>query len=1262
MARGLIYAATLSLCVMSMGSMRADVVPAASAGAHIGAGSIAAGRAHTVIAKPDGRVFAWGAGGRGQLGVGGFADRWSPTLVPDLVGIVAVGAGAAHTVALSTGGDVFSWGANTDGRLGDGTRKRRDRPVRVAGLVAVKAIAAGRAHTLALTADGRVFAWGLNANGQIGNGRKAAVLTPVQVPLTDIVAIAAGNAHSLAVTRDGRLFAWGRNDFSTLGDGTTKDRATPVMIGLQDVVSVAAGGAHSLALLRSGAVYSWGRGAGGELGTGSTKVASTPKMIPGLVASAIDAGRHFSGAITTAGQVLTWGANASGQLGDGTTVRRLRPVPVIGGNGVTSLALGAVHGAAVTAEGDIRTWGEGELGRLGSGNVTDHTAPVEIISDVPDWGSEPGGEPEPIDAVPPRIRAVVSPELHEGWMTDPVSVAFECEDDIAIASCSAPMVVRQDGSTQVTGTAVDRAGNRSTTSVTINLDLQPPSLTVVDPVEDTTHEAEEVVVSGTIADLASGVTEATCNGAQLAIAGGAFQCAVHLHPGRNDIVIDARDAVGREASTAVTVSRVGAPTELFLTPAARTVGFNEVARLTLRDQFGAVVERAAWRSDDDTVVTVSGDEPPVLTAVGLGATIVVAEKDGLRAEALIRVVPDFTPGDERWRLPASPLLTAEPPVFANRVAPDSPFLFAIDSEDWDKKVVRAVSEDGEVLWQQYLAGVPFLGDAFGGVVAGIPDAIGDFRALVRIGSGTTKPWRYTSPGIIERPAQASDGTLYAVETLPAGGVNPDGHAVTDKFAVVIDGATGRLLSRTRFTRDVNEFISAHDGEVIHTVPPVFCRSYRYETAPETVGPVAGADGKGYFVVRRHKIIKRDSCNEPLARRPDRTIEMGIDLIAVSRTSPAKTTAVYSTACTAALGTGFPCDHPARAVQLMPDGIGGTLVTWERGTQMVGPSVFVQKSMTRVETDGTIAERNVDFNFSIEMVGQSGVALTYGDGWKAMDVTNGDVKWSGLLSDLTPLAARPDNGVAAFDWNTSELAMVNASGEIESRQPFALDYRSVNSGGSWVGLKGEGLASVTGAFDDATRWSPFRGDAQGRLTVRRPGMGISVKSHSAVSSIPVFHSSIKIAPINQSWMADWYAARPQLTPVRDLFKNLYITLGAGLPNGQDTTVNCFVPGADILVSEFNRDGDLNKPAKQWTDVPVAEADEAAAIQRLLDYHERYSDNAPYACFPDSLSGFYNSNSYARSLLEHASLRPNGREPKTPSPGWRTIIPKQFFPPR
>lgn len=1260
----LVSAAWLVVCASTTGAERA-VARVDDTRAHVGRGSIAAGRAHSVLAAPDGRVYTWGAGGRGQLGDGTLRDRWTPTMVAGLEGIVAVSAGAAHTVALSHAGEVFAWGANADGRLGDGTSRRRPSPVRVLGLTNVRMIAAGRAHTLALTSDGRVFAWGLNEDGQVGNGKKVSASRPVRVTgLDDVVTIAAGEAHSLAVTRDGRVHAWGRNESSELGDGTTRNRLRPVTIGLKDVVGVAAGGTHSLAVLRSGAVYSWGSGAHGELGTGAKTVSSRPKIVPGLTARAIDAGRHFSAAVTDEGWLLMWGANASGQLGNGTTTRRLRPAVVPGLEPVTDVALGATHVIAVTTGGDVRTWGEGRLGRLGNGTVRDQREPLEVMAGVPDWGEDPAVPAPPSDdTVPPTISVSTSPPLQSGWMTTAVTVTFECSDDVGVAVCPAPVTVDEDAAARtVGGTAIDSAGNQATASVTLNVDVDGPGFLIDHPQPGESFDAASLVLSGRIQDVGSGVAYVRCNGQLIAVEGDAIQCSIMLSLGRNDIVLQAADRVGHTATASVTVFRKATTSQtLRFAPSVRRLAIGETAKLSVHDEAGAAVSGASWSVADPRVASLGTDDPSVITAHDVGETIVTAEKDGVRADMTIIVAAALGAGDVRWTLPAVDGLFSEPPLFANRVDVEGPSLFAIDTATWLDATLRALSSEGELLWQQYVPGRPLMGDSFGGVVVGVPYSNWSvaFRAYLRTGGGSVRPWRYESAGMLGPPAQSRDGTIYTTEYI-VGGQNPNGQEIRDAYATVIDGRTGDVISRTRLPREVDAFTSANDGVVLS--PTVQCRSYRYETSPETLGPVVGSDGKGYWVVRRHEIQKYADCMEPSSRRADRTIAMGLDLMVLSPDGAAEMVDIFSASCEAAIGTTLPCDLPVRATQVMPDGIGGTLAVWERGTEMVGTAVFVQRSLTRVDEERQVTERPVLQQFSLELIGQEGTAFTFDGDWKAVDVRTGDVEWSRLPPAVGARAARPDGGVAALDFSTRELVMIDANGAEESRQPFGLHWTAVHTGQDWIGLKDGQLTAVAGEFADATRFMALKGNAQGQLSVRLPGIGIWLKTHNAFGALPFQHTSIRVTPRDQDWLMQNRArfetcSDEQCVPLGlDRFGNLFFTIGAG-SGAADSTPLC----DGILTKGFNRPKDVQEPPIQpLMELPLDFQIQPLLINSLLQRFDAFSNRLLYHCFPEDRPGFYNSNSFAHGLLHAASVGHEETPPsRGPVPGWLTPVPIEFF---
>ena len=1224
---------------------------------HVGPGSVAAGHAHTVIATPDGRVWTWGNGTRGQLGDGTLVDRSSPGLVPNLDGVVAVTAGAAHTVALSSDGRVYAWGANAFGRIGDGTKKKRVRPVLVRGLTNVTMVAAGRAHTLALTVDGHVFAWGRNVEGQLGIGTTAPTLVPLLVrDLSDVIAIAAGDTHSLAVTSTGRVFAWGSNQFSKLGDGTTKDRVRPIALALRDVVSVAAGAAHSAALLRNGSVFSWGQGAYGALGIGSRRVASKPTLIPGLRATAIAAGRRFSAAIREDGRMVSWGANESGQLGDRTTTTRPRPVAVDGLSAVSAIALGDAHAIAVTTSGDVRTWGAGGSGQLGNGATLGRSTFVEIISDVLDWGS-PVEDEEPPDTEPPTITVSTSPPLQPGWMTTPITVTFQCADNVGVTFCPEPVTIAGDAYAQrISGTASDAAGNHATAAVVVNIDLNPPELAITQPLDQSTTEADAVTITGHAVDRASGLADTKCNGAPAAIVDDLVQCIVALQPGRNDIILHAIDVAGHNASSAIAITRTGPMTTLSLTPAARAMVITERAILSLRDEYGAVVDQAAWSTSDEGIVTLSDEDPPVLTATGIGPVTITAEKNGVSVTASIDVSAALVAGVTRWTLPPLAGLSSEQLLFANRVDAAGPDFFTVETVDWGKATLRAVGADGEVLWQQHSPGIPLMGDSFGGVLSGVVNDDGGFVAYVRLGGGSVRPWRYESAGFVDKPAQAPDGTLFGIEHLP-GGRNIDGDAVQDKYLLVLNGATGSVISRTRLRREVDEFLSDSDGVVINAVPPIHCRTLHYDWAPDTTGPVVGSDGRGYLLVRRHEVRSRGECIPPFLRRPDRIITMGIDLVMLSPTAEPVTVTIYSASCEAGLGTTLPCDLPVRAFQVLPDGVGGTLVTWERGTHMVGNDVFVQRSMTRVDADGTIVERNVPPQFSVEMIGQAGAALTYDDGWRRVDVRSGETLWSGALPDFTPLAVRPDGGLASFDNASGELTLTGPDGVVESSHPFNLDWRAVNHAGNWIGLRNASLTAVVGEYQDATRWSALRGNAQNQMAVRQPGKGIWAKTHLAFPSpfdlIRYRHVSIRVVPADpQKWLERGIELRGT-----DAFGNGYFTIGAG-SDTTDTNSRC----AGTLVADLNRLADYVTPPWDPLELlPYSRAAEDNLIQELLGKTAAYKDDLPYACRPEQNPGYFNSNSFAHGLLNAVRLGLPRMPERMPTlvPGWLTPVPRSKF---
>lgn len=153
----------------------------------------------------DGQAFTWGGNQHGQCGCGSTASIvYYPTAVSQgsvRYAFFDEGGNAStngHFLAEDTSGSVWAWGAGGLGQLGNGGKADHNIPVAVTGLPAdVVDLRAGGQHSLALDAAGNVWAWGADGFGQVGDGTTTKVLVP-KVVLSGASMISAGSYHSLA--------------------------------------------------------------------------------------------------------------------------------------------------------------------------------------------------------------------------------------------------------------------------------------------------------------------------------------------------------------------------------------------------------------------------------------------------------------------------------------------------------------------------------------------------------------------------------------------------------------------------------------------------------------------------------------------------------------------------------------------------------------------------------------------------------------------------------------------------------------------------------------------------------------------------------------------------------------------------------------------------------------------------------------------------------------------------------------------------------
>lgn len=390
-----------------------------------------------VLQWPNLQLVGWGFDsalqGSATLGYGA-----SPSLLAnegELAGksVVATSSGGGHALVLTADGKIYAWGGNGVGQLGDGTQVSKSVPVQVddSGVLAGKtvvAIAAGSSHSLALVSDGMVFAWGDNGSGRLGDGTTEMRLTPVAVDTSGalagktVVAISAGQYHSLALTSDGQVFAWGYGFQGQLGNGSIDNQLTPVAVDATGVLAgktvtgISAGFYHSVAVTNEGKVATWGFNTTGQLGNNSTSPSPVPVQVvatgslAGKTVTEIKAGSGFNLALTSNGQVHAWGGNGSGQLGIGSTTNSLVPALAGGslaGRTVTSIGAGNAHSTALTADGQPHVWGSDGYGELGNGVGPEVSAVVPRL--VPGLGP----------AVGRRVAAVFSGANRSHALTDP---------------------------------------------------------------------------------------------------------------------------------------------------------------------------------------------------------------------------------------------------------------------------------------------------------------------------------------------------------------------------------------------------------------------------------------------------------------------------------------------------------------------------------------------------------------------------------------------------------------------------------------------------------------------------------------------------------------------------------------------------------------------------------------------------------------------------------------------------------------------------
>jgi len=281
-----------------------------------------------------GSVYTWGKGYYGVLGNGYEDDSFTPSRILDLKELKGeslkdMALGVSHTALLTESGRVFAWGRGVEGQLGI-NEEYTEVPMEVLALNTlgkIVAITAGSLHTLALDTNGRVYCFGDNSEGQCGLGDEntdSTISEPVLVRGLEnevISFIGAKDTNCVAITDEGKVFMWGNGE----RDATYVD-------AIPDVKQLAVGSSHALVLTSGGKVYSIGSALYGQLGLGRNTTQATKftlvQTLNGVTIARVAAGSDNSFAITTQGKLFVWGAGGFGKSGLGVWDSRFEPTEV----------------------------------------------------------------------------------------------------------------------------------------------------------------------------------------------------------------------------------------------------------------------------------------------------------------------------------------------------------------------------------------------------------------------------------------------------------------------------------------------------------------------------------------------------------------------------------------------------------------------------------------------------------------------------------------------------------------------------------------------------------------------------------------------------------------------------------------------------------------------------------------------------------------------------------------------------------------------
>jgi Glucodextranase, domain B/IPT/TIG domain/Bacterial Ig-like domain (group 2)/Kelch motif/Galactose oxidase, central domain len=705
---------------------------------------------------------------------------------------------------------------------------------------------------------------------------------------------------------------------------------------------------------------------------------------------------------------------------------------------------------------------------------------------------------------PPSISATAFPSPNaSNWNNTNVTISYTCSAGGNVTnggvpltqnSCAPPQTVATQGANQqVTGTVTDAGGNTASITTTFNIDETAPTVTITSPTDGTGFSSSGITISGTAVDSLSGLASVSCNGTVVPVTSGSFSCNISLNVGVNLVVIQATDTAGNMAGSTLHLTLTAplpAATSLQITPGNANVLVGATQQFTAVDQLGIPRADATWTVDNSNIATISTDTSPILTGVAAGTVTLTASIASVSAQVQVHILggASLPVGTILWSAPQVPGFTALQIIQAVPTSNGTPDLYSIEQDGNLNILIRALTGDGQQLWQTLLPATQgqfinqntrAMGDSLGGLLIVVTD-----RGIIDLdGQRGTVAWQYTNniPYPFRSASVGQDGFAYAPDynghLLKIDPQSGNGTVVYTSPQSVSVVQTGICFGAA------GVIVSGSQSSVGFAIP---------------TAPVIDANGSAFFTTSQSSSLTVPTC-------VDNNVDTGSQTTGSIQHSVVKL-APDGTATRINLPINGPLSSSNSLRVLAPDGNGGALVQWITG-QYPSTSAYIMATST-----GSVHPSPLPNGITQVVRSQNGAAFfTDGNSVAYSPSLSGPTQWTYQPSqgNVSSMIATFGGGLTLIDGslNQTSLDSTGVPGTlvtgVNSTNPYAL--------GAWASASTGQVSMLSGppVILDGSNWPVYGGSLTGSGASPKLTVATFVPSPIAVTGDPRFGSDLNV---------------------------------------------------------------------------------------------------------------------------------------------------------